>query len=92
MSGVRRTKSRVTIQLKSKEKEALSHRRVSCSRVRGQGGVFPGQQILRTDNTLVLREGWELANPLAKTLGLCLVDFPVCRSLEICPNAFGTCI
>lgn len=40
MSGVRRTKSRVTIQLESKEKEALSHPRVSCSRVRGQGGGY----------------------------------------------------
>lgn len=70
---------------KAKKMEVLSHRgfRVPRSEVKGWKVVFPGQRILRRDSTLVHTEGFGLANPPARPLGFCLLDFPVWKFAEM---------
>lgn len=72
-------------QFSSKAKEVLNHRgfRVPRSEVKGWEVVFPGQRILRRDSTLVHTEDFGLANPPARPLGFCLIDFPVWKFAEM---------
>lgn len=72
-------------QFSSKAKEVLSHRgfRVPRSEVKGWEVVFPGQRILRRESTLVHTEGFRLADPPARPLGFCLIDFPMWKFAEM---------
>lgn len=84
MPGIRRTKFSGTVQLQSKG--GSEPQRVSCSKVRGQGvgGSIPrAGSILRRESTLVHMEGFRLADPPARPLGFCLIDFPVWKFAEM---------